>query len=132
MFHFKNGRSAKNLEDFLAILPEIPEEEFKGYVSKEHNNFADWFEHSLHQKELAARVRGRLNRADIINEVRRAMPQERIEPMLPRHEIKKAVEASVTHEKHTMGDHHVLREFVYGMLIGLVVGIIVGVLLAWI
>ena len=86
----------------------------------------------MHQKDLAARIRGKFSRAEIITEVQRAMPQERIEPMLPRHEIKKAVEASVTHEKHSIGDHHVLREFVYGMLIGLVVGIIVGVLIAWI
>lgn len=56
-FNFWNGKKADDLEGFVSCLGEISYEEFSSYVNGSKNDFANWIEHSLHNQDLAERIR---------------------------------------------------------------------------
>ncbi|MGV8168575.1 MAG: hypothetical protein ACP5N3_00800 [Candidatus Nanoarchaeia archaeon] len=63
-FIFWNGRTAFDAESLKICISEIPHDEFFSYVNGK-NDFANWLEGSLQEKELADRVRS-LSERDLI------------------------------------------------------------------
>lgn len=56
-FHFRDGTSAKSLDELKGKIESISYDEFYGHVSDGKNDFANWIEHVLANKELATRLR---------------------------------------------------------------------------
>jgi hypothetical protein len=132
-FSFRGGRRAENLEDFLLVLHDLPEDEFRGYI--ERDDFASWIRGSLGMNELAARISGLESRQTIIEHVRHEVEHSRLpaEPLLSAEAIREGLASKEptniipVHERR----NHTQKEFVAGMLLGIIVGIVAGVLLIW-
>ncbi|MBR9700357.1 hypothetical protein GOV11_00650 [Candidatus Woesearchaeota archaeon] len=58
-------RKIHNIKELYDALDSMTDKVFAHFVSKDHNHFASWIEHSLNSKFLAARVRRCKNRAEL-------------------------------------------------------------------
>jgi hypothetical protein len=56
-FHFGDGTSAKSLSELKAKIETISYDEFYHHVNPEKNDFANWVEHVIKDKELARKLR---------------------------------------------------------------------------
>jgi hypothetical protein len=56
-FHFGDGTSAKNLSELKTKIETISYDEFYHHVNPEKNDFANWVEHVIEDKELADKLR---------------------------------------------------------------------------
>lgn len=56
-FWVHQGPVLKNLKELNNALRSMSDDTFKHHVSKDKNDFANWIQDILHQKELAAKVR---------------------------------------------------------------------------
>jgi hypothetical protein len=56
-FHFGDGTSAKSLSELKAKIETISYDEFYHHVNSEKNDFANWVEHVIENKELADKLR---------------------------------------------------------------------------
>ncbi|MBU0667182.1 MAG: FAD-dependent oxidoreductase [Nanoarchaeota archaeon] len=65
-FHFKN-RSVKNICELLFVLEHFSDSVFEEHVNAHKNDFADWVEHVLHEKNLSAELRNKDTRKKTIN-----------------------------------------------------------------
>lgn len=56
-FHFRDGTAARDIGELRAKIESISYDEFYRHVNGEKNDFANWIEHVLRNKELADRLR---------------------------------------------------------------------------
>jgi hypothetical protein len=56
-FVFHNGSRAKNVFELSVFLENMPDNEFKSFVNEQKNDFANWIEYVLEERELALKLR---------------------------------------------------------------------------
>lgn len=56
-FHFQDGDAIKSLKELKEKIESISYDEFYGHVNDEKNDFANWTEDVLQEKELAEKLR---------------------------------------------------------------------------
>ncbi|MBI2548105.1 2-oxo acid dehydrogenase subunit E2 [Candidatus Woesearchaeota archaeon] len=65
-FYLKDGQIIRTFEDFKRILPRIDDGTFAHHVNEQKNDFANWIEQSLHQKQAADIIRGMKTKQAIV------------------------------------------------------------------
>lgn len=75
-FYFVNGAIAKNLSDLEDILNELPEKDFEFHVNQNKNDFANWIENCLKNKELAGELRKTTDKDDTINLIQETLTMQ--------------------------------------------------------
>lgn len=109
-FKFKDGKSAKNIWDLRKVLDHMSDEEYSGHVTAEKNDFAEWIEHAVMDKQLADKIRSstsKNNASEIINTKIQAMTLE-------------------LGKSHIVSDFELIKDFIIGLIIGLIVGAALG------
>ncbi len=66
-FYFKNGKIAKNLSELEDILGNISIEDFEFHVNSNKNDFANWIQDCLKNKELADALRTTTDKEETID-----------------------------------------------------------------
>lgn len=75
-FNFWNGKSASNLEELAAVLKEMSYEEFSSFVNTSKNDFANWIEGSLENRNLAEKIRPLLEKDLILAVIEDSMSKK--------------------------------------------------------
>lgn len=65
-FYCRDGKVARSLDDLTQILTSMPEDEFSHHVNEYKNDFANWIEHVLGERDLADTLRKAQSRQEII------------------------------------------------------------------
>ncbi|HIH31455.1 TPA: hypothetical protein HA235_01995 [Candidatus Woesearchaeota archaeon] len=60
-FVFHNGSRAKNIFELSVFLENMPDNEFRSFVNEQKNDFANWIEYVLEEKDLAIKLRATIN-----------------------------------------------------------------------
>lgn len=76
-FELKDGTMIKNLKDMITALEGMSEEEFKKYVSKKKNDFANWAEKVLNNRKLANELRKIKKKEDLLDKLEERKKSER-------------------------------------------------------
>jgi hypothetical protein len=70
-FYFAGGKSAQDLEELESALRDIPDSEFVFHVNTGKNDFANWVEGVLDERDLAAELRTVMERKDTLEIIKR-------------------------------------------------------------
>lgn len=65
-FCLYNGVVLKNLHDLIDILEVIDDETFKHHVRKDRNDFSNWIEHVIKDKNLASKIKKAKSKEEMI------------------------------------------------------------------
>jgi hypothetical protein len=74
-FHLKNGRSLKSLEELYNAFQDMPEDEFNHHINPSKNDFANWIEHVLEDKDLADNLRSKTTKQEITDLIKNEIDQ---------------------------------------------------------
>ena len=66
-FFFNTGQKAESIQEFLAALKNLGNENFELHINEEKNDFASWIRYSMHNHELANKISDLSEKEDIIN-----------------------------------------------------------------
>jgi len=71
-WHFitHEGDPLKNVGELLTYIHSLDEATFKEFVNEEKNDFYNWINHAVGDKELAARIQNVSSKADVTKEIR--------------------------------------------------------------
>ena len=139
IFHLKNGRMIMTLADLMEFLKDMPQDEFSHHVNNQKNDFAAWTEQSLHNRDLA----NKMKYAKTKNSLRKLLEKEldhkenKENFEIPEHaeqalEAKEPVKTTHTVIHQIMpqiSPEHakfIMKEFIYGLVFGLILGLIIG------
>lgn len=97
-FYFRNGKEAKDLDEFYTVLRQVKAKEFEFHVGDNKNDFADWIEH-LGKKTLAKKVRKQENITQLRNLLKKELKSWDEKPK--KKKTKKKKKSSKTSKKTT-------------------------------
>lgn len=70
-FYFCNNANAKNLTEFISIVEKLNEDEFKCHVNPEKNDFYNWVNEVIGDKNLAGKIKNETDRNKIVDILKR-------------------------------------------------------------
>lgn len=70
-FYFCNQKSAKNMPQFIAAVKKLNDEEFKHHVNSDKNDFYNWVNDVVGDKELAEKLKDKTEKSQILDVLKR-------------------------------------------------------------
>ena len=70
-FYFCNDKSARNITQFITVVKKLNDEEFNNHVNSEKNDFYNWVNDVIGDKELAGKLRGLTDKNKVISVLKR-------------------------------------------------------------
>ncbi len=101
-----DGRVVKSLEELRDALKTMEEHVFKEHVTKNKNEFADWVEEILEEKDLARKMRSNRSQARMRKVVEKAVGQgvTTLPKTVVKREEEKKIDDVVTYEEDPLGE----------------------------
>jgi hypothetical protein len=138
-FFMKSGQAIKTLGELMQVLEDMSDEDFSHHVNENKNDFALWTEHSLHNKDLANKIRSAKTRLALLALLEHEF-EEKPEAETPENETEEVpmkTEKKVAYEKSadvreskpqikTEYGKFVVKEFIYGLVAGVLLGVILS------
>ena len=109
-FVFRSGKSAKNIWDLRKALYSMAEDEYSNHATANKNDFADWVEFVVLDKQLANKLRNATSREAAAEVIDTKVKQLTVE----------------LGKSHIVSDFDLIKDFIIGLIVGLVVGAAFG------
>ncbi|MFH1915821.1 MAG: DUF5752 family protein [Nanoarchaeota archaeon] len=77
-FYCRNGKVARNLDDLVAIMNEMEQDEYSHHVSEFKNDFANWILHVLDNASLAEEVKKCGTREETLARINEHLMRKRV------------------------------------------------------
>lgn len=136
-FKFSTGKIVSNLKELSRLLKQRPEL-YLQHTKGKKNDFADWIEQSMHNKNLAKKLRNAKSLPEFIQDL-----DDYVKPKIHEH-TKKKKEEKIARKIHTTPIERtgqvaiietperkmITSDIIIGILLGLFIGLIMGRLLA--
>ena len=109
-FHFKDGKTAKNIWDLRKRMELMGDDEYGSHVGPNKNDFAEWVQHAVNDSQLAEKLRKSTNKDMAIEVLKTRIQQLSVE----------------LGKSHVVSDFELIKDFLIGLIIGLIVGAALG------
>jgi hypothetical protein len=127
-FITKTGKEIKSIQELPEHLQQMDEETFKHHVNEQKNDFSNWIQDVIKDKELAEEIKTEKNKAEAAKKVEAKVKRLK--------KIKEHLKTIEEHEKNAYSElqktatvntpRNPIRDYAYGVIIGTIAGLILG------